>query len=419
MRSFLCFLCLIHTALWADLSHAHVGAYAVDHTTGEVLLDTQSDKLFIPASVTKLFTSVAALELLGEEYRFSTDVCSDKELTADGVIDGNLYLVGGCDPDLKAADIRELARRVYACGVRTILGQVITDESRYGGRKLPTHAEHDDLFYPYATEITPLSVDDNCVTIRINNNELIIDQEVDYCQILPAAYSSDTPVMREPMSNTFRLAGDVQEPWQMKAALFHPGQYAGRIFVDELHKLGVVMRGEAILDEEKRYTIASHTSAPLGELLKKMNKMSHNLTGELLLRVLPEDATKRYEIDPNSCRLFDGAGLSRHNLVSPKAVVALLQHAVHASYAALLIDSLPIGGVDGTLASRLKDLPEGTFVKAKTGTLSGVSALAGILRTKDERDVLFSIFINNTILSTIEVKQAVDALVLQILLSGK
>ena len=124
---------------------SHWGVHVIDSDNKQVLYTHNGSQLFIPASVTKLFSTAAALEILGPSHLFYTHVKASVLPDKEGVIKGNLYLVGGGDPSLTSEGLHELAKRVYNAGIRTILGKVIIDDALFNGCSLPIHGEWEDL----------------------------------------------------------------------------------------------------------------------------------------------------------------------------------------------------------------------------------------------------------------------------------
>jgi D-alanyl-D-alanine carboxypeptidase/D-alanyl-D-alanine-endopeptidase (penicillin-binding protein 4) len=158
-----------------------------------------------------------------------------------------------------------------------------------------------------------------------------------------------------------------------------------------------------------------------------INKVSQNLHAEILLRLLGREKGNSASVAggldvlrsflaqagvaPEEYEFYDGSGLSRENLVSPRATVKLLRYAAKQSWGALYIESLPVAGVDGTLASRFKALPATAILQAKTGSLGHINALSGYLTTTRGQRLVFSIFGNNNALASKKVSDVIDEIV--------
>jgi D-alanyl-D-alanine carboxypeptidase/D-alanyl-D-alanine-endopeptidase (penicillin-binding protein 4) len=179
--------------------------------------------------------------------------------------------------------------------------------------------------------------------------------------------------------------------------------------------------------------LAAVESAPLASLLVETNQNSNNLYAEALLRLLgatnQELATNNQDtaeiglttvkqtltnlgVDPESYKLVDGSGLSRHNLVTPNAIVQTLKAMAKSPYAEYYRASLPVAGVSGTLKTRLRDTPAQGILSAKTGTMTGVVALSGYLNAPIDQPLVFSILVNQSDQSASVIRQAMDEIVL-------
>jgi D-alanyl-D-alanine carboxypeptidase/D-alanyl-D-alanine-endopeptidase (penicillin-binding protein 4) len=181
--------------------------------------------------------------------------------------------------------------------------------------------------------------------------------------------------------------------------------------------------------------LASHESVPLSDDLRVINKVSQNLHAELMLRLLGKEKGTSGSIQgglevmrgfltsagikPDQFAFYDGSGLSRENLVTPEAVVKLLQFAQQQPWGKLYEDTLPVSGMDGSLSDRLKTPPAKGLVHAKTGSLSHVNSLSGYAITTTGERVAFSILCNNHNLPNRKVIDTIDQIVEKIVTDGK
>jgi len=180
--------------------------------------------------------------------------------------------------------------------------------------------------------------------------------------------------------------------------------------------------------------LASHESTPLSDDLRVVNKVSQNLHAELALRLLGKEKGTSGSIQgglevlrgfltsagiqPDQFVFYDGSGLSRENLVTPAAVVRLLQYARQQPWGPLFTDTLPVSGIDGSLADRLKIAPYKGAVHAKTGSLNHVNSLSGYATTTSGRTVAFSILCNNHNLANKQAVETIDQIVEKIVAEG-
>jgi D-alanyl-D-alanine carboxypeptidase/D-alanyl-D-alanine-endopeptidase (penicillin-binding protein 4) len=173
--------------------------------------------------------------------------------------------------------------------------------------------------------------------------------------------------------------------------------------------------------------LAEHDSPPLGQDVSVVNKVSQNLHAEIMLRLLGREKgtsgsiagglevlrlfLAQADVRPEEYAFYDGSGLSRQNLVSPHATVKLLRYAANQPWGGEYMESLPLAGVDGTLASRFKTLPPGTILRAKTGSLEHVNTLSGYLTTSQGEHLIFSIMANNHTLTNKKANEILDEIV--------
>ena len=166
---------------------------------------------------------------------------------------------------------------------------------------------------------------------------------------------------------------------------------------------------------------------PLAQDLKVINKVSQNLHAELILRLLGRERGRNgtiegglevmrgwlllADIQPDEYVFYDGSGLSRENLVTPHAVVKLLSFIARQPWGATYLDTLPVGGVDGSLAERFKTPSTLGRVQAKTGALSHVNALSGYLTTLKGERLAFSIIVNNHLVNSRKASETIDDIV--------
>jgi D-alanyl-D-alanine carboxypeptidase/D-alanyl-D-alanine-endopeptidase (penicillin-binding protein 4) len=195
-----------------------------------------------------------------------------------------------------------------------------------------------------------------------------------------------------------------------------PTHYATSYLLDKLKAADIDVTGGdgvGVTPDTGTTEVARHTSPPMSEILKRLNKPSDNLGAECLLKTLGAEKGKTgvgstaagreaamtwfksLGIDPEAVHMEDGSGLSRENFVSPRAYSIMLKTMVSHPQSKVFIDSLPIAGVDGTLRNRMKGTPAQNNCKAKSGYVSNVSSLSGYVTTRAGEPLLFVMFMNN------------------------
>jgi serine-type D-Ala-D-Ala carboxypeptidase/endopeptidase (penicillin-binding protein 4) len=425
------------------------GLLITDAETGETLFEQNADKYFVPASNMKLFTTALALAKLGPDYRFHTTLETRGTISNAGVLDGDLMLVGRGDPNLSNRKfpyelkeefdgppekaLVELADALVAKGVREISGDVIGDDSYFPRERYPNGWEIDDMVWEYGAAISAIVVDDNTVALTLTPGEQagnpvqasLTPATPDFMVQNDVTTSAgdakpDLTLTREPGSNLVVVKGSLparSAPRKLVLAIEEPAQHAAAVLKRLLEERGVKVAGVAKAHHAPAepggdpVVLAEHVSVPLGDALKLVNKISQNLHTEMLLRTVarqggvwasPDDLMKvpadfyaSAGIDPGDVIQTDASGLSRHDLVTPRAIVTLLSFAEKQSWFGTYYASLPVAGVDGTLEDRMKNTPAAGRVHAKTGSVEHVRTLSGFAETPGGRRLIFSFLSNN------------------------
>jgi PBP4 family serine-type D-alanyl-D-alanine carboxypeptidase len=431
---------------------AHVGVHVVRFGSGEVVYAREANKLFTPASLQKVATAGAALGLLGAQKRFTTRVMSQATVES-GVLKGDLYLKGDGDPMLEAADLEKLAASLRAQGVREIGGDLVGDATVFApeGRG-PAGWAWDDLAEGYGATAGGLTLHRNAVTVTTTPAgragdpvRLEITPITSYLQVRNSARTLAAGEQGTLGLGLERFApGSWQEALNVRGglptgaaadveqlAVADPARFALTAFREALGRQGVALRGQPRLagTPQGARTIAQHLSPPLADVVHEMLKESDNLLAETVLLHLGIKgkggagtwekglATLRGFLEragwpADAYRLADGSGLSRYNAMSPVMLTRLLGYlpSQRLAYPSFLI-GLPVAGVDGTLARRLAGPATRGRLRAKTGTMSGVSGLAGYLETQDGETLVVAVMTNGFVGPSTKIRQLQDALV--------
>lgn len=447
----------------APVNKGEWGLLVVDAATGETLYEKNADRFFTPASNMKLLTTALVLDKLGPDFRFRTTVETHGAI-AQGVLSDDLILVGRGDPNLSNRkfpfDVKEefdgpsekvlieLADQVVAHGVKEISGDIVGDDSYFPRDRYPHGWEIDDMVWEYGAAISAIVLDDNTVTLTLTPGEKAGDRIVGAVE--PAtpdfavrnevttsdrAEKADLTLVREPGSNMVVLSGTLpakSAPRKLVLAIQEPAQHAASMLARLLAERGVRFWGTARANHEpdpaeaSRTVLAEHESLPLGDTLKLVNKISQNLHTEMLLRTaarqqgrwaksddllkFPEEFYAKVGIAPGDVLEEDGSGMSRHDLVTPRALVALLLYAHKQSWFPVYFGSLPVAGIDGTLNDRMKKAGMVGRIHAKTGSVEHVKNLSGYADTPGGRRLIFSFLSNNENVQDRQVHDALDGL---------
>ena len=424
------------------------GLLIVDAQSGETLYQQNADRYFVPASNMKLLATALALTKLGPDYRFHTTLETSGTIL-NGVLTGNVALIGRGDPNLSNRKfpynlkeefdgppekvLAELADGLVAKDVKEISGDVIGDDSYFPRERYPSGWEIDDMVWEYGAAISSIVVDDNTVTLTLTPGEqagspvqasespatpdFLVENDV---VTSAPEVKSDLTLTREPGASLVVIKGTMpakSAPRKLVLAVEEPAQHAAAVLRRLLEDRGVRVDGvararhEAAKTQEDPTVLAEHVSVPLGDAVKLINKISQNLHTEMLLRTVarqggmwatpddlmkvPQDFYASAGISPDDIVQSDASGLSRHDLVTPRAIVALLQFAQKQPWFEIYFNSLPVAGVDGTLEDRMKDTTAAGHIHAKTGSVAHVRTLSGFADTAGGRRLIFSFLSNN------------------------
>ena len=456
--------------------------------SGKTIYSQNADRLFTPASNTKLFTTAATLALIGPDYRFNTSVETTGTLDKYGRLDGDLILIGRGDPNLSGRDLpynlktertqspthvlEELADQIVAKGVKVIDGDVIGDDTFFPYQRYGEGWSQDDLMWDWGAPASAITVNDNVIFLSVKPAArpgerafINLTPFSDYYKIdnrlmtTPAGTGPRKVVLlREPGSNQILAWGNipVDDAGHSEAiAIDDPATFAAQELRQLLQARGVSIFGRpkarhadlASLstfsvtafapsagggDSQRPATPASivfanHESTPIIQDLRVINKVSQNLHAELMLRLLGKEKGTSGTIDaglevlrgwlntvgvtPDEYAFYDGSGLSRENLVSPHAIVTLLTYVSKQPWGNEFQDTLPVGGVDGTLMDRFRTPQLTGKVHAKTGSLSHVNSLSGFATTAKGEHIVFSILTNNHMLTDRKALETIDSIV--------
>ena len=474
------------------LSQGYWGIEIVSLATGKILYAQNYDKLFTPASNTKLFTTATALALIGPDYKFRTSVETDGLLDTHGRLTGNLLLVGRGDPNLSGRELpydlrtqrndhpikvlEDLADGLAQKGVKYVDGDLVADDSYFAFQRYGEGWSQDDLVWGDGAPVSALAINDNVVFVNILPGDrtgqrafVSITPFADYYHIdnriitTPAGTARRIFFNREPGSTALTLWGEM--PLDDKGAnealaIEDPAAFASQLFRNLLEQRGIAIygrerahhtelaglstlsvtatadarggEGDALRPGQANPTLvlASHDSRPLIDDIRVINKVSQNLHAEILLRILGRERGAGATVDnglevvrsfltkagiPSDQFVFyDGSGLSRQNLVTPSAMVTLLQYVARQPWGAAYRDTLPVAGIDGSLAERFKGTDAQGRVQGKTGSLGGVKSLAGYATTVRGEQIAFSIVSNNLNVPPKRITDAIDEIILNV-----
>lgn len=414
------------------LRTSEVGITVFDLTTGESLFRYQDEKLYRPASTEKVITSVTALSTLGTDYTMNTRLQYTGQIEND-TLKGSLYLVGGFDPELMDADLDSLVEAVARSGIRYITDTLAADVSMTDSIYWGSGWSWDDVPASFQPYLSPLMLNRGCVdvtvkpTVKDSIPDVMCVPASDYYQVDNDAVSLQPQAGKLEITrnwlhhgNLIHISGNVAKETTRTLSVYDSKQFFLQTFVNRLKQKGVEVQHTAFADcpESDSLTVVTPLftlERPIGEVLKQMMKESDNLCAESMFyhlamhhaqakRVSDDDGTdainhfmkEKLGYNSDVYNIVDGSGVSLYNYVSPQLLLEYLKHAYsHPEIFQPFYESLPIAGVDGTLENRMKKTKAHRKVRAKTGSVKGVSSLAGYAKASNGHQLAFAIINQN------------------------
>ena len=435
-------------ALLADsiFTATKCGVKIVSLNTNEVIYDRDSKMLMRPASNMKLVTTAAALSLLGKSFQLKTELYSDTTVT-DGIIHGNIYIKGYGDPDFNSAQLADFLSTLKVRGVSRIEGNLVGDAGYFDDEHWGSGWMWDDEPSGFAAYNSALSINRNCVEATVTSSNtvgdtalVVIEPSTHYVSLLnTATTAADTAPLTLEISRKFKerlnvitVKGQIprgSKPQKEAVSVWNPDQYFLTLVSEELRRQNITLDGKLLSDTipSAAILLARHRQ-PIDSMVVFLNKMSDNLSAENTLKIIGAacfgvpgttehgiTAVKRtlnaFGIDTTKVLMVDGSGVSHYNLLTPEILTTLLRGMYsRKDLFDIFYSSLPIAGIDGLLANRMKGTPAQNNLHAKTGTLGGVSSLSGYVATADGEMLAFSIMMQNYIGSGEPYRKIQDAM---------
>lgn len=421
---------LIHSSSF--LKTSEVGLVVYDLTDNRELYSYQADKLYRPASIEKVITAVTALSTLGKDYQFQTRLAYDGEIR-DGVLDGDLYVIGGFDPEFMEQDMKLLSEAVADAGIISLQGRLVGDVSMMDSIYWGTGWAWDDTPEPFQPYLSPLMLNRGCVSVTVtptvkgDTGSVKIVPESDFYQVENRSVSYQPSAGQLSINrnwlengNVIQVSGCVSAARGRQINMFDPKSFFMQTFCYQLQKQGISVNRDSIgysetpEDAQVIYTCRR----PLELVMRRALKESDNLCAEALFRhlglkngasasrlgfeesqrVVNRFMSRALGFSPADYKIVDGSGVSLYNYVSPNLILAYLNYAYrHPEFFEMFYEGLPVAGMDGTLRYRMGKGKTFRNVHAKTGTVTGVCSLAGYVTAGNGHKLSF-VIINQNVL---------------------
>lgn len=446
-----------------DLKNASIGFYAFDLNSNEELAELNAEKSLIPASINKLITTATALEILGAETKFSTQLLYSGEIdTIKHVLNGNIIIKGGGDPCLGSYRfekhygdfINNWAQKIKDLGIDSVNGKVIGDATCFSVQNTPSTWIWGDLGNYYGASPSGLSIYENMCRVQFVSGTQKGDSTVVSCvspyvpgfeidnDVLSISTNRDQSYFFGAPYQTNRLVkGGIpmnKESFEVKSSIPDPAFLASFELDMELRNLGVriaetnttIRISEFDYDVKLLSPIMETYSPPLKQIIEQTNLYSVNLYAEHLLNQIAlkvyksgdtESGTtavtnfwKEKGMDIDGFYMNDGSGLSRFDVFTPKQLAFILNYMYTSNNKKIFTQSLPVAGKSGTIRNiGKKTFAEGNL-KAKSGYMTRVRSYAGYVTTKSNREVCFVLMINNYNSTPYEMKKKMEKVMVKL-----
>ena len=431
---------VLQGSLWGG-----VAAYA--QTPNTPLFAFQADTRLTPASTLKLLTTAAALEILGPQHRFETQLYATALPNKNGVLQGHLYLRGGADPTLGSTRVtgaetyrtvlQKWQKAIEQAGIKKITGNIYADVSLFEGPSVAPKVNWENMGNYYAAPVSPLCFNDNLFEIyftpETRGNQLVTvartEPEIDTLS-LQSFVTTDAKSKKDnayvygaPGQYQLKIFGSIPTHatgFKIKGALPDPALFTVQALRKELINSGISVQGKALTtlrapDYMQMQKLHTYQSPELKDIVVIVNKRSFNLYAEMLLRNLAVAAGKKGSLqngldelnaflrkhqlaDNSDTVIYDGSGLSRDNLLTPNTLLRTLAYMSTSPNFSYYYNSLATPDDRGDLLQLrrfLKPQKKVDEVRIIGGTIDGVKAGAGSVKDQNGQLITFVMIANN------------------------
>lgn len=430
---------LLHLLKNPSLKNTSYGISIISAKKKSPLFSHRDSDLFSLASNMKLLVTSAALDYLGPDFEYKTNVEAHGTITTSGELKGDLIIIGSGDPNLSGrfhdgnilAIPESWANAIRKRGIRVITGDIIADDRIFDRIYINPNWPENQLSEWYCAPSCGLSFNDNCVDIVLKPREkpgnivtLGVNPDTSYFTIFNScvytaskkdhAYS----LYRKPETNQIFIKGKFwvnASPEKTWVSVHNPALYLATVFKEVLEKNGITVLGSArVIDERDSDTnreIIAQTTTTMEQTVFVTNKKSQNFYAEQIMKTLGAQIKGRGTLEAgievvhgfmsklgfetDEYQIEDGSGLSKGNRLSPTMLTSLLAYMYNHPHGKVLWDSLPTSGIDGGLRRRMLAPRYQGKIHAKTGYIAKTSTLSGYVDTSGGDVLAFSILVND------------------------
>jgi len=422
-----------------EFKNAIVGLYAVNISTGEKMFDYNSNLSLAPASVFKIIPTSLALELLGPEHKFKTELAYSGSVSSAGILNGDLYVIGYGDPCLGSPRfaahynsngelLQKWVNEVKKLGIKEISGDIVADISYFAEIPIPDTWIWEDIANYYGNPGSALNYMDNLYYLHFKTGNTdgsptsIIKTEPEDIgitfnnKVTSSSTTGDESFIYYTNNKTeCEVRGTL--PWNksdftIKGSMPEPEMYLIQSFNNKLRSNGITVKGKekkvADPDSKTSRKVFYTTYSPeLLEIVEVTNLKSFNLYAEMFARHIEKKTNKSYSdavidfwkskaVNTDGLIVEDACGLSRFNGLTAFQMVEMLKYMRSKSvYGEKFFNTLPVAGTSGTLSRYCVGTKAQNRVHAKSGSMARVRAYAGYILNADGEEIVFCFIANN------------------------
>lgn len=427
------------------LKHAAIGLKIIDLSSGNIVMEHNGNTSFTPGSTMKIVTSATALDVLGSNFKFETQLFYEGTIS-QGILNGNLIIQGAGDPtlgsDFLSQDITTVYNQFYqaiaAAGIKEINGQVIAMDQLFAYDGIPGKWMWEDMGNAYAPAVYGISIYDN--TCKIELQSFQTGQDTKILSVRPeipelrltneikgdVSNADNSYVSGAPFSYERRLYGTIpqnRKSFIAKSDIPDPGLLLARELENYLSAQGIPVKKGATtyrlhpVSVLQPVFLTKHVSPSLNAIARVINERSNNHYAEHLYQLLIKEKEidipafwKKRGIDSSALFMFDGSGISAANAISATFLTDILIYMdSKSSEQKPFFDSLPLAGREGTVASFLRGTSLEGQARIKSGSLTNVQSYAGYINWQGKR-YAFAIIVNQYTGSRANLRKSIESL---------